>query len=98
EATSEIGGNVEEVVKATSIRAIETAYAIGNVALNSVKDILLLTIGGLKEVLGSIIPTGKTSEIKNSLPTLKDESKKLEEMTEKIDILEESKGKKKKSE
>lgn len=85
EATSEIGGNIEEVVKATSIRAIETAYSIGNVALNSVKEILLLTIGGIKEVLGSILPTSKSSEIKSSLPNFKEESKKLEEINEKID-------------
>ena len=57
EAGQEIGGNVGSMASAAVTGAVDAAGTIGNTAVRTVRELLVATAAGVKDVAGAILPT-----------------------------------------
>lgn len=63
EATAETGGNIAEVGRKAIEGAIEEAGNVGNMAVRTVKDVLIGIAASLGETIGAALPHGATEQL-----------------------------------
>ncbi|MFZ2087542.1 MAG: hypothetical protein WAU47_03120, partial [Desulfobaccales bacterium] len=72
------GSNVGAAAKAAVTGALEAAGSVSQTAITAVRDVLVTAVGGLKDVVGAILPTGGGASEAGEVPEKKSPKGKIE--------------------